>query len=676
MKGKRFLAVTGVILFALFSSAVTAADLSVNKTGTPIVIDGTAADAVWGLVEENMVANQFVGVVDGPADSEGSFKMLWDDNFLYFFCTVTDEILLEDSEGANEHDESFDLFFDTAPVGGSVSSPSDDYLLTLEWASSGTCLKSGFKNSDLFATVDTTDIVAKCTETPDGYSIEAAIPLEALTLSAGDVFGFDLRINDDDDGGSRDTQIAWFCVDPMGWGTGWNMPSMIAELELVNETVSVTSNFDFEQPGTEKIKGWDGACSDVSYTGSNADIPGWSSDTPAFDSGVEQNGGSWVAFLMAFDPSMVQLTNVEIQAGDYVTVAVDARNSWSESGEQRFKMSLYYDNAGARETIVSREIVLPDAMARYDLGFNAADYPAAVGKKLGIEFDNINATARSWYYLDNVELFTNVMDNADFEMPGTEKIKGWDGACSDVSYTGSNAEIPGWSSDTPAFDSGVEQNGGSWVAFLMAFDPSMFQVTRHTVGANDVVTLSVDARNSWSESGVQNFVMSLYADNGGTRETIVSREIVLPDAMARYDLSFNAADYPAAVGKKLGIELDNTNATPRSWYYLDNVQLALSGTTAVAEEKRLSPEEFSLSQNYPNPFNPTTTIHYALRKNGKVRLAVYDLTGREVAVLVDGVRRQGNHQVTFSGEGLSNGVFFYKLRTEDTVITKKMILLK
>jgi hypothetical protein len=392
-------------------------------------------------------------------------------------------------------------------LGGSVSSPTDDYLLTLEWASSGTCLKSGFKNSDLFATVDTTDIVAKCTETPEGYSIEAAIPLEALTLSAGDVFGFDLRINDDDDGGSRDTQIAWFVSDAMGWGTGWNMPSLIAQMELVNETLGVTSNFDFEQPGTEKIKGWDGACSDVSYTGSNADIPGWSSDTPAFDSGVEQNGGSWVAFLMAFDPSM-------------------------------------------------------------------------------------------------------------------------------------------------------------------------FHVTELTVGANDVVTLSVDARNSWSESGEQKFKMSLYVDNAGTRETIVSREIVLPDEMARYDLSFNAADHPAAVGRKIGIEFDNINATARSWYYLDNVELAITGTTAVAEEKLMGPEVFSLSQNYPNPFNPSTTIDYSLRKAGKVRLAVYDLTGREVAVLADGVRPQGIHQVTFSGEDLGNGVFFYKLVTQDEVITKKMTLIK
>ena len=89
-----------------------------------------------------------------------------------------------------------------------------------------------------------------------------------------------------------------------------------------------------------------------------------------------------------------------------------------------------------------------------------------------------------------------------------------------------------------------------------------------------------------------------------------------------------------------------------------------------------TPLDYELAQNYPNPFNPTTTIDYALRVNGKVRLSVYDLMGKEVALLVDGIQSAGNHEVQFSGANLTSGVYFYKLRADDQVITRKMILVK
>jgi len=59
-----------------------------------------------------------------------------------------------------------------------------------------------------------------------------------------------------------------------------------------------------------------------------------------------------------------------------------------------------------------------------------------------------------------------------------------------------------------------------------------------------------------------------------------------------------------------------------------------------------------LAQNYPNPFNPTTNISYTLKSDGKVRLTVYDLLGREVAFLVDAVQNAGSYTVTFSGSAL------------------------
>ena len=88
------------------------------------------------------------------------------------------------------------------------------------------------------------------------------------------------------------------------------------------------------------------------------------------------------------------------------------------------------------------------------------------------------------------------------------------------------------------------------------------------------------------------------------------------------------------------------------------------------------PHQFALHQNYPNPFNPVTQISYALERTGKVRLSVYDIMGREVAVLVDGVQNFGSYTLEFSAADLPSGVYFYRLVTADRVLSKKMTLIR
>ena len=88
------------------------------------------------------------------------------------------------------------------------------------------------------------------------------------------------------------------------------------------------------------------------------------------------------------------------------------------------------------------------------------------------------------------------------------------------------------------------------------------------------------------------------------------------------------------------------------------------------------PQVYSLSKNYPDLFNPTTTITYSLPGDENIRLAVYDILGSEVGVLVSGVQTAGSHQVMFSGSNLGSGIYFYKLESSGQTIIKKMILLK
>ena len=88
------------------------------------------------------------------------------------------------------------------------------------------------------------------------------------------------------------------------------------------------------------------------------------------------------------------------------------------------------------------------------------------------------------------------------------------------------------------------------------------------------------------------------------------------------------------------------------------------------------PEESVLMQNYPNPFNPSTNISYLLKSTGKVRLSVYDILGREVAVLANEIQTAGAHEVTFSANGLSSGVYFYRINAGTFTQSKQMILIK
>ncbi len=74
------------------------------------------------------------------------------------------------------------------------------------------------------------------------------------------------------------------------------------------------------------------------------------------------------------------------------------------------------------------------------------------------------------------------------------------------------------------------------------------------------------------------------------------------------------------------------------------------------------PEMFKLEQNYPNPFNPTTTVTYQLPRASQVSLAVFDVLGREVSVLVNERKNAGSYEVKFDGSGLASGVYFYRLQ--------------
>ena len=86
--------------------------------------------------------------------------------------------------------------------------------------------------------------------------------------------------------------------------------------------------------------------------------------------------------------------------------------------------------------------------------------------------------------------------------------------------------------------------------------------------------------------------------------------------------------------------------------------------------------KFLLMQNYPNPFNPSTTINYSLKEKGLVKLKVYDILGKEIETLVNEEKPSGKYSVKFNGSNLPSGVYFYTIRINNFVQSRKMILLR
>ncbi len=98
--------------------------------------------------------------------------------------------------------------------------------------------------------------------------------------------------------------------------------------------------------------------------------------------------------------------------------------------------------------------------------------------------------------------------------------------------------------------------------------------------------------------------------------------------------------------------------------------------TDLNEENEIVVNNFELNQNYPNPFNPSTIISFSIPNNSFISLKVYDVLGKEIKTLAEGEYLPGKYEIDFDARGLSSGIYFYTLKSENFISSKKMILIK
>ncbi|GBD86102.1 hypothetical protein BMS3Abin03_00011 [bacterium BMS3Abin03] len=140
------------------------------------------------------------------------------------------------------------------------------------------------------------------------------------------------------------------------------------------------------------------------------------------------------------------------------------------------------------------------------------------------------------------------------------------------------------------------------------------------------------------------------------------------------------------------VEGAGTTTEINNYNYVDNVsdlnansliyrlkQIDYDGSYKYSDEvfiNDIAPATYQLLQNYPNPFNPTTIISYGIPVKSNVVLKVFDLLGNEVATLVNEEKPAGTYEVEWNASGLSSGVYFYRLVTDNFIEIKKMILVR
>jgi hypothetical protein len=180
---------------------------------------------------------------------------------------------------------------------------------------------------------------------------------------------------------------------------------------------------------------------------------------------------------------------------------------------------------------------------------------------------------------------------------------------------------------------------------------------------------SLETSTVMAYSGTDSFNCSGLMLQGGSRDYPISMTEPAPDSLfwSVRGQQNNRILYPFVH------VLDTENDT--CVYAPHNIRVQHTGAVDP-EHAGLIPDKFFLTQNFPNPFNPTTELTYGLHSYGRVRLAVYDLLGREVAMLVNSEQTPGSYRVSFDGAHLPTGIYLYSLTTPEGTLSRKMMLLK
>jgi hypothetical protein len=217
---------------------VSAQDAIIPSPGSMPVLDGRIDEAWFFSTEHTMENTVADNSPDSPTDCSGAWRALWNWEALYVLVEVTDDSLTNDSGGGDNkwNDDSVEIYVDgDNSKGTSASSDQNAHQYTFRWNNEELETPSAIHHG----APSLVGVEYACKTTDEGYMLEVKLPWMSIMGEAatpGQLIGLDVWINDDDDGGDRDSQVSWYSTD----GNGWQDPSVwgVAVLEASNKAAN------------------------------------------------------------------------------------------------------------------------------------------------------------------------------------------------------------------------------------------------------------------------------------------------------------------------------------------------------------------------------------------------------------------------------------------------------
>jgi photosystem II stability/assembly factor-like uncharacterized protein len=227
--------------------------------------------------------------------------------------------------------------------------------------------------------------------------------------------------------------------------------------------------------------------------------------------------------------------------------------------------------------------------------------------------------------------------------------------------------------------------GANW-ASVSSFPFGYFTVTKFAksgtylfAGWSNGVCFSTNNGLSWSETLASSGLKDSYGAVPGANDFAVKDNMIFVGTASGIFLSLDNGTTWTNVGSlyAMGLAISGTNIYAGTYYNGKVWRRPISEmVTSVNDQSSSAVKSFALEQNYPNPFNPSTTISFHLAKQSQVSLKIYDLTGKEIATLVNESLPAGAHSAVWDASRYASGVYFYKLSNGISTEVKKLILMK
>ncbi len=190
--------------------------------------------------------------------------------------------------------------------------------------------------------------------------------------------------------------------------------------------------------------------------------------------------------------------------------------------------------------------------------------------------------------------------------------------------------------------------------------------------------------HSYSQKGTFNYTLKVTDNKGAIDQT--GSQITIKDTVTYLSVDPSSGTIPPGGSVSVTVHLNAAGLPEGNYQGVVSIKsnggninipidILISQTVDVADKNQL-PKKITLFQNYPNPFNPNTNIKFEIPQSGLVNLEVFDISGRKISTLVNQKLAAGTHQVIFDGSNLASGIYLYRLISNESVDTKKFILLK